>query len=334
LDRIIQRDTGKNKIAFISQPEYFRFAYENALDSIAEVREFKMEFSFQEKDYTSLIKFDPDIAFFFRGEFIPGKVLESLRGLKINLSSEPFPRVIQNKTVFTKDSLLRYLNFRQIRKKKFDYIFHYDAASLSFLAKDGLNLSGAFAFPVSTSVYKPVEHKKLWDLFFVGRSTNHREVFFGPLKHTYEFLHIAHGIWGQPLVDYIGKSKICLNIHAENEISWEPRIQMLLACGAFVISEPITPNDFLRPNIDFIEIVSKDDLIEKVSHFLRHPEEAELIASSGLNRVREVLDAKTKFIDLIDKIRLQEVQPFLPNKTRSDLDILTFAYNKIYRFLK
>ncbi len=49
-----------------------------------------MEFSFQEKDYTSLIKFDPDIAFFFRGEFVPGEVLNPLRGLKISLSSEPF----------------------------------------------------------------------------------------------------------------------------------------------------------------------------------------------------------------------------------------------------
>ena len=42
----------------------------------------------------------------------------------------------------------------------------------------------------------------------------------------------------------------------------------MLACGAFVISEPLTPNEYLRPNLDYIEVSSKENLFEVVSFFL------------------------------------------------------------------
>ncbi len=102
------------------------------------------------------------------------------------------------------------------------------------------------------------------------------------------------------------------------------RIQMLLACGAFVISEPITPNDFLRPNIDFIEIVSKDDLIESKPFFTTPRGSRHWLIlfkpSAEKSWMQKISSARR-----IDRIRLQEVQPFLPNKTRSDLDILTLC---------
>lgn len=290
------------KVAFICQPEYFRFTYDNALNDFADVREFKLTYSMTPSDFDDLKAYHAHFNIFFRGEYVPNEVLEKLEGIKINLSSEPFPRRIDNHIEYTLDSVKRYLGFRKIRNKLFDYVFHYEAASLEFMQKDGLFLSGEFAFPVATNTYKPVRLEKKWDLLFIGRSTQHRESIFNPLKHHFNFLHIAHGIWSADLVELINQSRICLNVHAEDEISWEPRLQMLLACGAFVISEPITPNNYYRPGIDYVEITRNGKWLEVVKYYLNNPEERQKIAKNGCQRTLELLDSKKVFKALISDI--------------------------------
>ena len=255
------------RVAFCSQPEYFRFMYENDLDSFADVMELKIHFGMKVEDYQSLIDFKPDYTFFFRGENVPHKVIERVTGVKVALSSEPFPRYVNGVREQTADSVKRYEVFRPIRFLPFDYVFHYDAASMPFFNEDGLYLSGHFPFPVATDSYFSKPSAKSWEVFFIGRSTEHREQYFGALKHHKKFLHICHGIWGPALVDYMSSAKICLNVHAENEVSWEPRMQMMLACGAFVISEKITPNSYLRPGIDYVQVDSPQQMASRVIVF-------------------------------------------------------------------
>ena len=127
----------KKKIAFISQPEYFRFIYEHDLDDSFEVREFPYHFGMGADQFDDLIEFNADYNVFFRGEFFPNEVLQKLQGKKIALSSEPFPRKIERKWEYTMDSIKRYLTFRNIRTKFFDYVFHYDISSKELFEKDG-----------------------------------------------------------------------------------------------------------------------------------------------------------------------------------------------------
>lgn len=322
------------KIAFICQPEYFRFCFENSLKNIYDVVEVPYSFDMRYEDLCCLEEIDADFNIFFRGEFIPNELLINLRGLKINLSSEPFPRYINNKLNFSYDSFKRYFSFREIKYKNFDYVFHYDQASLSFIINDGLFLSGSFAFPVATGVYKPMEMDKTWDIFFIGRSTNHREQHFSHLKHVYNFLHIAHGVWGPSLVGYVNMSKICLNIHAENEMSWEPRLQMLLSCGAFVISEKITPNTILRPNIDYIEISSRHELREAVGYYLSHPEERKIISENGLKRVNELLDSRKIFEKLIKDLNDNFYTKFNVKNGSMKIQALINTYRIINKTIK
>lgn len=300
----------KPKIAFVSQPEYFRFIYEHDLDHFADVFEFKLRMDLKVDDFKPLTEYQADYNFFFRGEFVPGGVLEKLSGYKIALSSEPFPRVVHGRNQYTCDSINRYIAFRTIRNKPYDYVFHYDASSLAFLTWDEMYVSGEFPFPVATSVYRNQPKSQLWDLFFIGRSTLHRERHFGILKHRHNFLHISHGVWGPELVDYMCAAKICLNVHAENEVSWEPRMQMMLSCGVFVISEKITPNSILRPGVDFVEISSPSELCQAVEYYLYHDDERKEIARSGAERVREMLDSRTNFQRLIEDIKGQKYSRF------------------------
>lgn len=318
------------KVAFICQPEYFRFTYDNALKDFADVQEFKLTYSMKSSDFNDLKAYHADFNIFFRGEYVPNEVLEKLEGIKINLSSEPFPRKIGNHIEYTLDFIKRYLRFRQIRNKPFDYVFHYDAASLGFMEKDGLLLSGEFAFPVSTKIYQPLSLKDDWDIFFIGRSTNHRERMFAPLKHELDFLHIAHGIWGSELNNLINRSTICLNIHAEDEISWEPRLQMLLACRAFVISEPITPNPYFRPGIDYVEVSKKDNLYELVLYYLQHEKERIEIAENGYRQFKKHLESKKAFKNLLQGINEDKTPKF---HVKSGSIFLNFVY-RLWKFGK
>jgi hypothetical protein len=321
------------KIAFIGQPEYFKFCYETDLNELYEVREYPLMKNGSENNFSDLFKFSPDIAFIFRADFLPASFFENLNCIKIALSSEPFPRQIGKSLQYTIDSLSRYLFFRRnIRSKKIDYLFHYDEASLNYMQRDGLQLSGSFYFPVATEFYSPKYSEKKWDLFFIGRDTLHREKFFLPLKKDFNFLHIAHGVFGEDLLKYISQSSICLNVHAENEISWEPRMQMLLAAGAFVISEKITPNDILRPGVDYIEASSPDDMYKKISYYLQHTESAQKISETGRGRILSKLQATKVFRTLINDVLNGKYRNFHANNGAFWLDIIDYLF-KMRRFL-
>lgn len=321
------------KVAFVSQPEYFRFCYEKDLDTLWEVREFPFHFGMDEAGLDSLIAYAPEVTFFFRGEFVPQAVLKKLSGIKIAISSEPFPRDLNGRIEYTLDSVKRYLDFRsRIRRLPYDYVFHYDVASLDYMAKDGIHCSGAFPFPVATNTYRPnTGMPNAWDIFFIGRSTEHRERFFGPLKHHRQFLHICHGIFGPPLIKYIQKAKINLNVHAEDEISWEPRMQMLLAAGAFVISEPITPNNILRPGLDYVEARTPAEMYQLTEYYLAHDAEREAIAASGRNRVAEYLAAQTSFPKLMDAIQRGDYPRFEAGAPRRVINVLDATLKQLSR---
>lgn len=315
------------KLAFISQSEYFNFIYDDSLHDDYEIRDYQMTFSMSPNEFQDLFSFNADYNIFFRGEYIPSEVLEKLLGKNINLSSEPFPVLINNTLNYSFDSIKRFLIFRNIRHNNFDYVFHYDKSSLPFLLKDGLHLSGEFVFPVATHIYQQKRIEKRWDVFFIGRCTTHREKYFGPVKEYNKFLDIAHGIWGRDVIDYISASKICLNIHAENEISWEPRMQMMMACGAFVISEPITPNDYLRPGIDYVEISHPLELLEAANYYLNNDEAREEIAKNGCERVREKLDSKILFRDLLEGINENRYPKFISKRGKYYWDFLNNSLN-------
>jgi len=314
------------RIAFIAQPEYFRFTYETDLDKAFDVKEFKFSEIMTNGDWSGLLQFQADYNIFFHGETFPNTLLEQLNGKKINLSTEPFPRVINSKIQYTRDSINRYRSFRRIREKKFDYVFHYDKNSFPIFERDGLKLSGEFVLPVATGVYQPKDEKKVWDLFFVGRSTEHREKYFGFLKYYYDFLHIAHGIWGPDLVKYLCASRICLNVHAENEISWEPRLQMMLACGAFVISEPISSNEYIQPGVDYVEVTTEIEMREAVDYYLAHEEERNGISRNAAKHVRDLFDSKSAFTTLIEKIETNQYQKFEEKQGA----FFWNAYNKLW----
>lgn len=283
------------KIAFIAQPEYFSFHYSNVFDDMYEVGYFQNSFSEDPAFFNDLVAFDADINIFFRGELVPEEVLVSLSGIRVALSSEPFPKIVNHSVIYTEDSLNRFEFFLRIFEKNYDYIFHYDEISKQFFENQGIQLSGYFPFPIATECINPELQEAKWDMFFSGRTTPHRDKYFGPLKRDFNFLHINHGVVGADLLDFIKKCKVSLNVHAENEISWEPRTQFLMAAGSLLISEPLSPTCPLRPGIDFIEVNDASHAYETCKQVIQNYDAYKHIAENGRKRIEEVLSSRKNF---------------------------------------
>ena len=294
------------KVAFVGQPEYFQASYENDLDDLYHVGSFPLRFNpalDMEADASTmsdLIAFSPDITVFFRGEYISNSLISRLSGIKIGYSTEPFPKLINKRFHYTKDSIKRFKYFLRFSDRKFDFTFHYDEASRSFIELMGIRLSGYQPLPVATQTWRPQSSPvpEKWDIVFLGRSTPHREQFFGPLKRDLQFLHIAHGINGKDAMEYYNAGRIALNIHAEPELSWESRIQYLMACGRLVVSEPLSPNAYFEADRHYVEASSPGDLYEKCLKILSYETEYEVMRAAAREIVCEKLSARLVFPSL------------------------------------
>src|SRR5262245_48650989 len=234
----------KLRLAFVGQREYFRCHYEHDLDGLYDVREFQLLWNPPEGYYEPLLDFNADVNFVFRGELLPVPVVEKLSGTRISFSTEPFPKIISGALAYTLDSLERFKMFVETFDRPYDFIFHYDAASTSFLESQDIRLSNFGPLPIATETYRPLGVPKSRDVLFLGRSTPHLEKFLGLLKRDLDVFHVAHGLPSnlaernieREFLPVVCSFKLVLNIHAEPELSWEPRIQQMLACGALVVS--------------------------------------------------------------------------------------------------
>lgn len=297
------------KVAFVGQNEYFGCHYENDLDDLFSVKKFQLRFGANYEYYRELIEYSPDILIAFRGELMPHSVVKQISGTKIAISTEPMPKVIGSKTHYTRDSLERFRNFLPIFERDYDYIFHYDEASESFFTDQGVNVSGFFPLPIAARTYKPLRNHKSRQVLFFGRSTAHREEILGPLKRDFDVLHLAHGWPGEKpheietFLQCVDSFRLCLNLHAEDELSWEPRVQLMLACGCTVVSEPLSPNRFLLPGQHFYEATGVEAIYQACHSLLEDSDSAARVARGGHEYVVRELSARRMWPDLFQKVR-------------------------------
>jgi hypothetical protein len=314
------------KLAFVGQKEYFRFHFENDLDGFYEVKKFQWRSDAPVDYYEDVIAFKPDLTVIFRAELVPAGLFTRLSVTKIAISSEPMPKIIEGNLMHTADSLRRFELFKTIFERRLDYIFHYDRSSESFFQSQGVQLSGFIPLPIATRTLKPVSTVASRDILFFGRSTPHREEFLGMLKRDYDILHIAHGFPGpngvieKDFLPVISNFRVALNIHAENELSWEPRMQQMMACGILVVSEPISPNSYLVAGRDYLCVTSPAELNETCREVLSNPKKFAHIRDSGLEQVRTRLDARTVFTDLFGNIAAGAYKParFAKDESRTE----------------
>ncbi|TPM37558.1 hypothetical protein [Mesorhizobium sp. B2-3-4] len=117
-----------------------------------------------------------------------------------------------------------------------------------------------------------------------------------------KFAWVAHGLSGRALAALFRRSKVVLNIHADEMPSFEPRIYLGAACGCVVLSEPMGQ----RPEVMRESIIEYSGSLDYagVKSALRlfntgEPQRASELESSKLGVDRFLLDLESAILDQI-----------------------------------
>jgi hypothetical protein len=106
---------------------------------------------------------------------------------------------------------------------------------------------------------------------FIGRSTEHRERYLVDVKHRFDLVHMAHGVFGDRLLGLLGEIDVGINLHNEPYPSFENRVCLHLAAGNLVVTEPLSPRHGLEPGIDYVEVPHSEELILTVAQIHSYP---------------------------------------------------------------
>lgn len=112
------------------------------------------------------------------------------------------------------------------------------------------------------------------DVLFVGSLTPRRVRILERLSQKWNVR--VEQAFGTAMVDLLHRSKIVLNIHAEDFLDVETRIYEVLGSGAFLLSEPLArENPFTPADIPIWN--NEAELNDQIAYFLTHEAEREAI---------------------------------------------------------
>jgi hypothetical protein len=133
----------------------------------------------------------------------------------------------------------------------FHWRIFYDRGKKGSADKLGFPIDEYRPLPIDTSSFYNASklRRKSLDITFIGKPTPHRISQLDFLRSSgFEFLWVAHGLSGKLLAEMFRRSKVVLNVHADGCEAFEPRLYLAAACGAGVLTEPLSsrPEFFVK----------------------------------------------------------------------------------------
>jgi hypothetical protein len=176
-----------------------------------------------------------------------------MRAAALGFLTEPLPRTGNGGGASHEDLERRLWELGKVDAANFDRIVAFDPL-IAETADRVLPVWRAVPLPVSDRYYRPAKAADPTSPpLFVGRSTEHRERLLTPSKHRFDVLHLAFGVDAARLERLMDEHRLALNAHNEPYPSFENRVCLHLAAGHLVLSEPLSPQHGLEPDIDFLE---------------------------------------------------------------------------------
>jgi hypothetical protein len=293
------------RIAFVGQDTYFEAA---ALTSpTPEVLPRFIDFragAEPQPMLEAIESFSPDVVIVFRPEIIPGGFFAGLRVPTLGFLTEPLPRGDGKPHP---DLEVRLAETELIDRSNFDRIVSFDPLFVE--AADPLApVWRSVPLPVDDRFFAPVRRSSVPPrVVFVGRSTAHRENYLVETKHLFDLVHMAHGVFGDRLLELMRETDVGINLHNEPYPSFENRVSLHLAAGNLVVSEPLSPTHGLEPGIDYIEVRHPKDLVRTVSQIHSYPDVYRRVRIRGRRKA--------------EAFRASRVYPRLVHDLRLDLDV-------------
>lgn len=236
-----------------------------------------------------------DVLIFFRGELVPPAILETMKGRKVFLSTEPVPLLDGNGRVMTSTDRAERMGTLVNARGRFDLYFHYDRASLGYLSANGFEGIQEFVLPVNLSTLASGKRRSVarWTCLLLGKETSYRAWMTGPLKHRLQdrFCHAAHGFDVGEVMRLAARSQTAINVHVDDLPTVEPRLQYYMAMGLPVFSEPLSHDTLFQPNVHYVPVYGPDDLEARVLELAGSPAIQEIAGQADL-ALRTRLDAR------------------------------------------
>ena len=252
----------------------------------------------------ALADFGPDAVVVFRPEILERGALRELDALTIGFLTEPLPR--SDNGLIHEDLVTRLEYLRGADPGGFDRIVAFDPHIAGAAGEVGLDVWRSLPIPVSDRLFAPVRPaSEVPQFFFIGRSTPHREAFLGPIKHDFDVVHVAHGLTDAKLRDFMDESDVGINLHNEPYPSFENRVCLLLASGALVLTEELSPLHGLTPGVDLVEFGAPWELWEICSRLTATPDAFRSIRINGRRKA--------------ERFRASRVWPRLVADARADV---------------
>jgi hypothetical protein len=274
------------RVAFVGQRTYFETCAMSSPGAGIEPRFVDFRGGANTGELLSeLDAFGPDVVVVFRPEIISPGLFASLRAPIVGFATEPLPRAGEE----THDNLeWNLVELDRADRANFDRVicfdpYGWDAAAARLPAWRCLPL------PVDDRLYRPVAPARCPPrMIFIGYSTMHRESYLLRAKHEFDVAHYAHGLMGEALRETLAQADVGINLHGvPAPLSFENRVLLHLASAHLVISEPLEPTFGLESGIDFIEMLSRDELRLRLHQIHQHPDAYERIRIRGRDKAEQ-----------------------------------------------
>lgn len=131
--------------------------------------------------------------------------------------------------------------------------------------------------------HKPLACAKDIDVVFVGAMLPRRARIIERLRTRFPVEVMS--VFGDELAQTFNRTKIVLNLHAEEYLDTETRIFEALGCGAFVLTERLSAESPFVSGKHLVEVANLDELEERIAYYLAHEHERQLIAVEGREEV-------------------------------------------------
>lgn len=245
------------------------------------------------------IENDFDYVLVQRGDWIPLKLLKIIKAPKVFWASELVSRNRDQDRLF--------------KSKIFEYIFTRGPECIERIINkkwESNNKLGVLLSGFDPDFHKPNEIKKDIDILHIGALTKRRRKILDEISKKYKIT--IKNAFGLEYVNLINRSRIVLNIHADDYLDTETRVFEVLGSGSFLLSEKLAKENPFIPGIHYIEVKNVDDFIKKIKYFLENEKEREIISLKGReealekhtyrHRAKQIIDTLNK----IDKLKENE----------------------------
>lgn len=227
------------RIAAVGHFTYFANHFPEYWESDPNVRCFDVN----EQDYNFLLavaNFRPHLTLFYRPELYPPELVRRIPGKKIGFLSEPLPSLIDGALIHSDETRVRAAIYQRMDWSTYDAVFYYDEGKRPTVTRLGWPVRDFMPLPIDTRHFKPTARARAIDVCFVGKATARRMSILDSFRYQRRrFVWIAHGVYGSQLARLFQRSKVVVNVHADNLAALEPRVVLAASCGCAVLTETL-----------------------------------------------------------------------------------------------